>query len=60
MDKNQTINKIAQDLCEVGGNCLKCNAANSFECTAKKTAKKVYDLYFAPKIPNPELKAERI
>lgn len=51
MDKTKMIEQIAQDLCEVGGNCLKCNAANSFECTAKKTAKKVYDLYLKPGAP---------
>lgn len=44
MNENQVIEKIAQDLCHRGGNCLECNAANGFECTAKKYAKKVYDL----------------
>lgn len=57
LEKNQIIEKIAKDLCELGGNCLKCNAATSFECTAKKYAKKVYDLYFSS---DSELKAKRI
>lgn len=46
MDKNRAIEKIAKDLCHKGGDCFNCSAANSFECTAKKYAKKVYDLYF--------------
>lgn len=47
MNENQIIEKIAQDLCHKGGNCLGCNAASNFECTAKKCAKKLYDLGYA-------------
>ena len=44
MNENQIVEKIAQDLCHKGGSCLGCNAASNFECTAKKFAKKIYNL----------------
>ena len=38
------LEKLAQGLCTIGGNCLSCNAAIGFECTHKQTAKKVIEL----------------
>lgn len=44
MNENEIIEKIAKDICDLGGNCWKCNAATSFECTAKKYAKRIHKL----------------
>lgn len=59
MTKIKTVEKIAQDICDLGGNCLTCNAATHFECTAKKYATKFYDLYLKPSAPKADHIKER-
>ncbi len=44
MNENQIIEKIAQDLCSFNRACSRCNASEGFECTAKKYAKRIYEL----------------
>ena len=47
MNDNEIIEKIARDICDLGGQCLRCNASTSFECTAKKYAKRIYEMGYS-------------
>lgn len=60
MKENQAIEKVAKDLCHKGGTCLTCSAANGFECTAKKYAKRIIELgYGIPDIDGDYIYIER-
>ena len=43
MTEDQMIEKIARDICPLGGRCESCNANIGFTCNPKQTAKKVYE-----------------
>jgi hypothetical protein len=43
MTENQMIEKIARDICPLGGSCESCNANIGFTCNPKQNAKRVYD-----------------